>query len=30
MAGAALLAALDHPNIVGILTAERVDGVFSS
>jgi serine/threonine-protein kinase len=23
-----LLAALDHPNIVGILTAERVDGVF--
>ena len=24
-----LLAALDHPNIVGILTAERVEGVFS-
>jgi serine/threonine-protein kinase len=23
-----LLAALDHPNIVGILTAERIDGVF--
>jgi len=23
-----LLAALDHPNIVGIITAERVDGVF--
>jgi serine/threonine-protein kinase len=23
-----LLAALDHPNIVGILTAERVDGTF--
>src|SRR5258706_2469749 len=23
-----LLAALDHPNIVGIVTAERVDGVF--
>jgi serine/threonine protein kinase len=23
-----LLAALDHPNIVGILTAEKVDGVF--
>src|SRR2546423_1390238 len=23
-----LLAALDHPNIVGILTAERVDGSF--
>ena len=23
-----LLAALDHPNIVGILTAERVEGVF--
>ncbi len=23
-----LLAALDHPNIVGIMTAERVDGVF--
>ena len=23
-----LLAALDHPNIVGILTAERVDGAF--
>src|SRR5260221_13238100 len=23
-----LLAALDHPNIVGIVTAERVEGVF--
>jgi serine/threonine-protein kinase len=23
-----LLAALDHPNIVGILTAERIDGIF--